>query len=102
MVSRVKTTEEHNTSKAQCECSRDGHDYLALQRLSLCRLLLTSSTRNNKYSPVCKTEAGFRGNEGGSCGVQQAMKVVKSQMVRGEGSGACSGHQQGMLAGRDR
>lgn len=30
------------------------------------------------------------------------MKVIKSQMVRGEGSRVCTGHQQVVLAGMER
>lgn len=62
----------------------------------------SSSTRCNTYSSVCETWAGFRRNKGGSCGAQQATKVVKAQMVWGEGSCACTGHQQALLAGRER
>lgn len=75
--------------------------------ISLCGALVfcgncSSSTRCNTYSSVCKTEAGFRRNKGSSCGVQQATKVVKAQMVRGKGSCACTGLQQAVLAGRER
>lgn len=62
----------------------------------------SSSTRCSAYSSVCKTGAGFRRNKGSSCGVQQATKVEKTQMVRGKGSCACTGHQQALLAGRER
>lgn len=59
----------------------------------------SSSTRCNTHSSACKTGAGFRRSKGGSCGVQQVTKVVKAQMVRGEGSGPCTGHQE--TAGRE-
>lgn len=102
-VSRVHTTKAHDTPKARSECSSDGRDgYLALRSLSFRRVLLTSSPRYNTYSFVCKTEAGFRRNKGGSCGAQQATKVVKPQMVRREGSRVCTGHQQAVLAEKEQ
>lgn len=102
-VRGIDRTKAYDTLKARGECGRDGRDgYLALRCLSFHWVLLTSSTRCNPYSSVCKTEAGFKRNKGGSCGAQQATKVVKPQMVREEGSRACTGHQQVVLAGRER
>lgn len=91
------TTQAHDNPKAHHECGSDGRDgYLVPRRLGFHLVLLTSSTNIHLYA---KLRLGL-GETKEAVGMQQAPKVVKPRMVRGEGSHACMGHQQAVPSGR--